>query len=54
MIVRDGANDQGQGHRTTWGILLADALGLPVECVELELGDTATCRPAKAPARRGR
>ena len=41
VIVRDGANDQGQGHRTTWAILLADALGLPVECVELELGDTA-------------
>jgi carbon-monoxide dehydrogenase large subunit len=41
VIVRDGANDQGQGHRTTWAILLSDALGLPVECVELELGDTA-------------
>src|SRR3954452_10173390 len=40
VIVRDGANDQGQGHRTTWAMLLADALGLPVECVELELGDT--------------
>ena len=40
VIVRDGANDQGQGHRTTWAILLSDALGLPVECVELELGDT--------------
>ncbi len=41
VIVRDGANDQGQGHRTTWAILLSDALGVPVECVELELGDTA-------------
>jgi carbon-monoxide dehydrogenase large subunit len=41
VIVRDGANDQGQGHRTTWAILLSDALGLPIDCVELELGDTA-------------
>ena len=41
VVVRDGANDQGQAHRTTWAILLADTLGLPVDCVELELGDTA-------------
>ena len=41
VIVRDGANDQGQAHRTTWAMLLEQALGLPMECVELELGDTA-------------
>ena len=41
LIVRDGANDQGQAHATTWGLLLAERLRLPVEAVVLELGDTA-------------
>jgi carbon-monoxide dehydrogenase large subunit len=41
VIVRDGANDQGQAHRTTWAMLLEKELGIPLECVELELGDTA-------------
>jgi carbon-monoxide dehydrogenase large subunit len=41
LYVRDGANDQGQAHRTTWGLLLSHALGVPLEHVHLVLGDTA-------------
>ncbi len=41
VVVRDGANDQGQAHRTTWGLILADRLGVPLASVELEGGDTA-------------
>lgn len=40
LVIRDGANDQGQAHATTWGLLLSERLGLPVECVHLEHGDT--------------
>ena len=41
LVVRDGANDQGQAHATTWGLLLAERLRLPVDAVVLEHGDTA-------------
>jgi carbon-monoxide dehydrogenase large subunit len=40
LLVRDGANDQGQAHATTWGLLLAERLHLPVASVVLEHGDT--------------
>jgi carbon-monoxide dehydrogenase large subunit len=40
LHVRDGANDQGQAHATTWGLLLAERLELPVASVVLEHGDT--------------
>jgi aerobic carbon-monoxide dehydrogenase large subunit len=32
--------DQGQGHRTSFSQLVADALGVPIEKVRLEQGDT--------------
>ncbi len=38
--VRDGANDQGQAHRTTWALLIAERTGLPLDTVALGLGDT--------------
>jgi len=41
VTVRDGANDQGQAHRTTWALLVEEALGLPPEAVVLHDGDTA-------------
>lgn len=34
--------DQGQGHRTTFAQLVASVLGLPVERVRIEQGDTST------------
>jgi carbon-monoxide dehydrogenase large subunit len=41
LHVRDGANDQGQAHRTTWGMLLSHTLGVPLADVHLVFGDTA-------------
>ncbi len=32
--------DQGQGHRTSFSQLVADALGIPIEKIRLEQGDT--------------
>lgn len=40
VLVRDGANDQGQAHRTTWALLINAATGVPVDAVRLGLGDT--------------
>jgi aerobic carbon-monoxide dehydrogenase large subunit len=40
VVVRDGANDQGQGHRTTWAVLIERVLGLPASTVDLPGGDT--------------
>lgn len=34
--------DQGQGHRTSYAQLVADQLGLPLEKVKIEQGDSAT------------
>lgn len=34
--------DQGQGHRTSFAQLVADQLGLPIEKVKIEQGDSAT------------
>jgi carbon-monoxide dehydrogenase large subunit len=39
--VRDGANDQGQAHQSTWAILLTGALGVAADRVRLHGGDTA-------------
>jgi carbon-monoxide dehydrogenase large subunit len=41
LDVRDGANDQGQSHRTTWAIILADRMGVAPATVRLHGGDTA-------------
>jgi carbon-monoxide dehydrogenase large subunit len=40
VVVRDGANDQGQSHRTTWARLITAGTGLDGDMVHLELGDT--------------
>ncbi|MEX1038739.1 MAG: xanthine dehydrogenase family protein molybdopterin-binding subunit [Acidimicrobiia bacterium] len=34
--------DQGQGHRTSFAQLVADRLGIPIEQVKIEQGDSAT------------
>jgi carbon-monoxide dehydrogenase large subunit len=39
--VRAGTCDHGQGHATTWGLILSDILGIPVEAVRLAPTDTA-------------
>ena len=38
--VVTGTSPYGQGHRTTWAMLVADRLGVPMENVEVLHGDT--------------
>jgi carbon-monoxide dehydrogenase large subunit len=40
--VATGACSQGQGHRTAYAQIAADALGVPFEAIEVIGGDTAT------------
>jgi carbon-monoxide dehydrogenase large subunit len=39
--VRAGTCDHGQGHATTWGLILSGLLGVPLEAVHLRPTDTA-------------
>ncbi|GAA3734137.1 xanthine dehydrogenase family protein molybdopterin-binding subunit [Salinactinospora qingdaonensis] len=39
-LVLTGTSPHGQGHKTTWAMLVADRLGIPVERVEVVHGDT--------------
>ena len=41
-IVRIGVQTQGQGHETTFAQIVADELGLPVDNIIVEHGDTDT------------
>jgi hypothetical protein len=41
-IVRIGVQTQGQGHETTFAQIVAEELGLSVENIEVEHGDTDT------------
>ena len=41
-IVRTGTKAQGQGHETTWAQIVAEELGLDVQNVLVEEGDTDT------------
>jgi aerobic carbon-monoxide dehydrogenase large subunit len=40
VVVRTGATPFGQGHDTTWKMLAADRLGVPMEAVRVVHGDT--------------
>ena len=40
VSVHSGMSSQGQGQLTTYGQVCADALGVPLECVSVHLGDT--------------
>jgi carbon-monoxide dehydrogenase large subunit len=40
--VATGASSQGQGHRTVYAQIAADALGVPLESIDVIGGDTAT------------
>ena len=42
VAVRAGTMDQGQGHATTWGLILSGILGVPVDSVRLVRSDTAS------------
>ena len=41
VVVATGTSPHGQGHETTWSQIVADALGVPYEDVEVLHGDTA-------------
>jgi aerobic carbon-monoxide dehydrogenase large subunit len=40
VVVYTGTCGSGQGHATTWAMLVADVLGVPVERISLVQGDT--------------
>jgi len=40
VTVRCGTTPQGQGHETTWALLAASALGIPIDHVTVLVGDT--------------
>jgi carbon-monoxide dehydrogenase large subunit len=40
LLVRSGATPNGQGHDTTWAMIVADATGVPVERIRVVRGDT--------------
>ena len=56
--VTIGTQPQGQGHETTVSQIVADQLGIPIEDVTVELGDTlehaVRLRHLREPERRGR
>lgn len=39
-VVRTGTSPHGQGHVTSWAMLVSDALGIPVDAIEVVHGDT--------------
>ncbi len=40
-IVRTGSSAHGQGHHTTWAMLVSERTGLPIDRIEVRHGDTA-------------
>ena len=43
MKVLTGATPYGQGHVTTWKMIIADRLGVPMDAVDVVHGDTERC-----------
>lgn len=43
VIARFGTKSQGQGHETTYAQIIAEELGIPVDHITCEEGDTDTC-----------
>lgn len=43
VIARIGVQTQGQGHETTFAQIIAEELGIPVNDILVEHGDTDTC-----------
>ena len=41
-IARFGTKSQGQGHETTYAQIIAEELGIPMENIQIEEGDTDT------------
>jgi carbon-monoxide dehydrogenase large subunit len=41
VLVKTGTSPHGQGHDTAWAMLASDALGIPIDSIEVVHGDTA-------------
>jgi carbon-monoxide dehydrogenase large subunit len=39
-VVRTGTSPHGQGHVTSWAMLVSEALGIPIDAIEVVHGDT--------------
>jgi carbon-monoxide dehydrogenase large subunit len=44
LVVRSGATPYGQGHVTTWAMIVADRTGVPIEDITVIHGDTDQIR----------
>jgi carbon-monoxide dehydrogenase large subunit len=44
LVVRSGATPYGQGHVTTWAMIVADRTGVPIERITVLHGDTDQIR----------
>jgi carbon-monoxide dehydrogenase large subunit len=44
VVVRTGTSPHGQGHVTAWSMIVADAMGVPLEDIEVVHGDTDLVR----------
>jgi carbon-monoxide dehydrogenase large subunit len=44
LRVRSGATPYGQGHETTWAMIVSDRTGVPIEEIEVVHGDTDAVR----------
>jgi carbon-monoxide dehydrogenase large subunit len=44
LLVRSGATPYGQGHETTWAMIVAEATGVALERIEVVHGDTDLVR----------
>jgi carbon-monoxide dehydrogenase large subunit len=40
VLAKTGSTPHGQGHVTTWAMLISDELGVPMERIEVVFGDT--------------
>jgi carbon-monoxide dehydrogenase large subunit len=47
LLVRTGSTPYGQGHETSWAMLVADRTGVPLDRIEVIHGDTDLIRSSK-------
>jgi aerobic carbon-monoxide dehydrogenase large subunit len=40
LLARSGTNPYGQGHGTTWAMLISERTGVPLDRIEVRFGDT--------------
>ena len=40
LLARSGTTPYGQGHGTTWAMLISERTGVPIDQIEVRFGDT--------------